>query len=87
MELAGLEPATSWVRCIVGPKWRAVASREWLVVACDLASAPTPMAALAYKQVPVWYPPTSRIVGGRLLTYVGHPAPGRRSSRNSPRSH
>ena len=41
MELAGLEPATSWVRCIARAEWGAPPGSEWPVFTGDLASAPT----------------------------------------------
>jgi len=41
MELAGLEPATSWVRSIARAKWWVPPGRESPVFTGDLASAPT----------------------------------------------
>src|SRR6185437_15004103 len=56
MELAGLEPATSWVRCIAGPQWRVSTGRESPIILGDSAYAPTARAGRAGTHVPVWYP-------------------------------
>lgn len=45
MELAGLEPTTSWVRCITGGEIAGTDGRESPAFMGDLASAPTGVGA------------------------------------------